>query len=97
MATVFFTKEGQSPEQAHFVGNLFSSDAADHFGAYGKHYSLDMPIIGEITHLTDFAGCQYVIVRIDKDEICPAFTKAGYYIINDLTISAAKLMLGIAS
>jgi hypothetical protein len=95
MATVFFTKDGQSPEQAHFVGELFVSDAVSHFGAYKRYYSPEMPVIGEITHLTDYSSCQHVIVRIGENETCPAFPNPGYYIINDLTISSAKTMMGI--
>ena len=97
MASVFFTRDGQSLEQAFFAGNLSDSDAAGHFGTYEKHYSPDMPIIGEITHLTGFTDYRHVIVRIDKEEICSAFPKAGYYIINNLTISSAKSMMGLAS
>lgn len=96
MAKVFFMKDGNELDRTIFIGDLFSSDATHHFGQYERDYSPDIPAIIKNTPDNENHDYQHVVVRIDSNEVCPAFPLAGCYRIKDLAVSAAKSLLDLA-
>ena len=95
MATVYFMRDGDVPNRAKRVGDVFIGTAIDHFGHHERQYSVDSPSIGQDAQVTECADYRYVVVRIDDAEICPAFSMAGYYLIKDLSVSMASSLLGL--
>jgi hypothetical protein len=95
MATVLFLREGDAPNRAKGVGNIFIKDAINHFGSYEKIYSLDPPIVGIQTPFTEYSNFRYVVVRVDADEVCPAFSAPGHYLLKDLSVTTAMSLLDV--
>lgn len=94
MATVLFVRDGNDPNRAKGYPVSLST-VIDHFAKYERVFSINPPTFGLDTQVTEYFDYRYVVVRIDADEVCPEFCKAGHYIIKDLPVSVAVGTLGL--